>query len=384
VHHVRLNKAEGPPFEERCLDGLAAVTAAGYDVASAAILGGFPYAARNPFQDLLYSEGLSNGVACLSLSSPSDMLRAPSNVKRFAHYHWLQTSFFGLKAAKDAMAAAKGRVAELKRLQEAGVCTLWTVHNTLSHNAVFPDEEIYLRTEVAANVDHIHIMNPETLALCGSHYKLPADKVFELPHPSYQGVYGCYVPAAEARLRLGIAPDELVFLLFGSLSPQKGTRQFLSKIDQLQKLCGGRGRVLIAGAPGDPEFMEDIYRLTAGRGDVSLHLGHIEERDIQLYMGAANATICPYTSGLNSGVINTALTFGVPVVAPAALARSVPGACEAVFGYADGDINDCLKACANVAATDKASLEALLSKWAADYASKPISSQFFDKIRGLS
>jgi len=368
------------PFTETCLDAVAALRSVGHDLTESYLLGAYPSVSGNPYQRMLYCAGIEEGFACLKLTSPQLLDLAPQGLGLIAHYHWLNRIFYGLSSTSDAKSAANGLLDHIKRQRDNGVKLLWTLHNKLSHHAAFPDEEIYLRSEFAELVDLVHIMNPKSPDICAPLYELPAEKLFHIPHPSYLGVYSAFESAQSARLALKVEPDRKVILLFGSLGPHKGTRQFLAKMDELQRALGGKAQLVIAGKRGEPGFMEDIYRLVAGRADVSLHLGHVKEQNVQLFFKAADAVVCPYPDGLNSGVINTALSYGRPVVAPQSLAASITGLKEGMYPYV-GDMEACIEACARAAAGEEDHAPAF-AEWAQKHESRAISKAFFTALKG--
>lgn len=379
--HGTIKQGFETPFAETCLDAAETLRVAGFSPSEGCLLGVYPFVTGNPFQRMLYSRGLENGVACLRLTSPHMLDFAPKGIRLIAHYHWLQQTFYGLSSSADAMAAAKDLVSLMQRQKDAGVKLVWTVHNKLSHNAQFPEEELWLRRAVAELADVIHTMNPASREICADLYELPSKKVMHVPHPSYLGVYGAYETKLAARLSLGLEPDAVVFLLFGSLGPHKGTRQILAELDKLQQLVKGKAQLLLAGKHGAPDFMEDVYRLSAGRNDVSMHLGHVNDQDVQTFFTAADAVVCPYPQGLNSGVINTALTFGKPVVAPTELMQSIGDFEAALFDYQAGDMQACLEACANAANDGPAIDLSCYRRWSEAHASHTISDRFFEALK---
>ncbi len=373
----------GRSLYEECTDGMDALTAAGFSGSAAKLLAFFPHASRNPYQRMLYARGFDHGFACFPLKAIDDVEGLPADLKLVLHYHWLHRVFDDTSGSRTAKKAADHFLDKLKRQKDAGHKILWTVHNILSHAALFPDEEQALRAGVAEIADVIHIMNPETRDLCRRFYSINEAKVLSVPHPSYKGVYGDYLCARQARFNLNLNPDDKVFLLFGSLGPHKGTRQFLAAFDRLQMRLEGKGRVLIAGTPGKATFMEEILALTSGRSDMRLFQAHVDDQAVQTFFKAADVAVCPYPIGLNSGVMATAATFGKPSVVPDMMARSLPGTEAGVFSFVPGIMDSCLDAC--LAALDKAadpSVSEGLHDWASANNPAALSDRFFTALAG--
>jgi glycosyltransferase involved in cell wall biosynthesis len=335
---------------------------------------------------MLYASGFDEGYACFPVRTIDDVTDLPEGLSLVMHYHWLNKVFRESADGRAAAKAANRFLARVKLQKDRGHTIVWTVHNILSHAATFPEEEAMLRDGMARLADVLHIMNPDTVALCAPHYDLPQQKVVTVPHPSYHGVYGDYVCGAQARFMLDLSPDDHVFLLFGSLGPHKGTRQFLQGLDDLQERLQGRARILVAGAPGKPAFMEDIMGLIAGRSDVQLFQAHIDDQGVQNFFKAADVVVCPYGIGLNSGVMVTAAGFGRPVVVPHMMARACPGIDDHVFAFEAGNIAACYDACQ--AALEHAGSgetgnqpEAVLRQWARESAPRTVSRRFFQALR---
>lgn len=371
----------GRPLYEECVDALAALSAGGRTPADGRLLAYFPHVSRNPYQRMLYSRGFQEGFACFPLKAIDEVLELPENVRLVLHFHWLHKAFQDADDSKAAMRAVDHFLDRMRRLKDAGHATVWTVHNIMSHSAAFPEEEGKLRAGVADLADVIHIMNPDTVDLCAPHYHLPESKVITIPHPSYRGVYGDYICRAQARFDLGLQPDDQVFLLFGALGPHKGTRQFLAVLDRLQEQLKGRARIVIAGTPGKPAFMDQITALVAGRADVQLFQTHVDDQGVQTFFRAADVVVCPYTRGLNSGVMATAAGFGLPVVVPRMMAGAGQGILDHIFPFEPVDMMSCHDACvAALAHSGGADKHEQLQAWAQNHAPHEVSSRFFQSL----
>lgn len=359
-----------------------ALASRGYDAESAKLLAFYPKVKLNPFQHMLYSAGYENGFACFDASNSDEMSDGPAGLNMVAHYHWVSRVFNGVKDAGAAAVASQQFLDTIRTQKDAGHTLLWTVHNILSHGSKFPDEEAALRARMAELVDHIHIMNPETVALCMPYYAIPQDKVFQVPHPSYHGVYGDYIGQTEARHTLGLLPDEKAFLLFGNMMQQKGGARFLSEIDQLQEKLEGKARVFVVGKSFDATYMTKVKALVAKRNDVQLHLGYMDDQKLQVYFRAVDVVVCPYAITLNSGVVMTAASFGRPVVVPHSLRPVLSEVDAQVMSYDIDDMEDCVAACVKAVELGSiADTETVLSNWAQTLAPRKVSSRFFEALR---
>jgi beta-1,4-mannosyltransferase len=368
-------------FAEHCLDASEALKARGYGLDTGRLLAVYPQIEWNPYLRMLYAAAFEHGFAPVPLKDTAQLDEVPPGLNMVVHFHWLHRIFDKCTDAAEANKAVDHLLKVAARQKAAGRTLLWTLHNVTSHRSRFLQQEVRLRAAFAELVDHIHIMNPKTAALCAPHYKLEFEKLFHVPHPSYQGVYGDYISAATARLSLGLQPADKVFLLFGALEPYKGVRTFLAQLDALQAKMEGTAKIIIAGREGAGSFMEDMYALTAGRADVQLHLGHIGDQSVQTYFRAADVAVCAHRAGLNSGVAATALTFGCPTVIADRMAGCVEGAEDFLFTF-DAEVPATIvDACAAAyQASTQANLKQGTAQWAQTAASGPVSARFFEAL----
>jgi glycosyltransferase involved in cell wall biosynthesis len=327
----KINKAR--TFEESCVDAKLSLFSQGIGLEDANLLAYYPRSYNNPFQNMLYSAGLENGFGCFSVSSLDDIKVPVVDAPLTIHYHWVHRVFNQAETSRDAAKVVANFHNHVDQLRDDGVQVLWTIHNLLSHRAKFPDEEIELRAGLAARADHVHIMNPATRELCAKYFEIEANKIFCVPHPSYHGVYGDYTSRAQARFDLGIMPEQRVLLLFGSVGRYKGAKEFLMGLDALEAELGERVRVLVAGAPDEADYMEEIYELASSRPNVTIFDHHIKDDFVHVLFRACDVVVCPYDIGLNSGVAATAATFGRPVVVPDILVPTMTGAEVGVVGF---------------------------------------------------
>ncbi len=370
-------------FKEKCMDAVAALGHTDVSVPDTYILGYYPNVKSNPFQKMLYSQAFSHGIAAVAVRSLEDVRNLPQGLKMIIHFHWIHQIFAEVNTVEQAEKAVDTFLEEVRGLKAQGIIIVWTIHNVISHGARFEEQENRLRSVFSELVDHIHIMNPRTAALCDPNYTIDMQKVIEVPHPSYAGVYGNYISKAQARLDLNLAPTDAVFLLFGSMVPQKGTRHFLAEIDSLQEACNGKAKLMIAGKAKVGAFYEEVLQLAAGRTDIKLMTGHVDDQQVQNLFRAADVVVCPYVKGLNSGVIMTAASFGRPVVVPNFLKPVFKGAEEWAVGFDSADFQNCVPACARAYELSQTpTTENEMITWAKELSAQNVSMQFFEKLRG--
>lgn len=127
------------------------------------------------------------------------------------------------------------------------------------------------------------------------------------------------VTPAQAKRKLGIAPDDRTILFFGNIGPYKGLDFLLTAFQQLLSDAPGY-RLIIAGKPrgGCEDYVQKIRQMIedpASQGRVLAKIEYIADEDAELYFKAADVLALPYTEVSQSGVLFLGYSFGLPVVA---------------------------------------------------------------------
>ena len=279
-----------------------------------------PYYSGNPFQALLYSGFVEQGLVAVPTFRAEDLRTTtrnwPSDLPLVVHLHWLN-QILSKARTDDEADLAVGRHAELLDLLKArGARLVWTVHNALPHDTRFEAQEVQLRRDVVDRVDLVHIMSPRTPDLVADWYTLPADRIYQCDHPGYQQVYPNWVSRTDARRRLRVPDGARMLLLTGAIKPYKGLLELFDAVDQVSTERPGSVVLVVAGKPDDaPETAAFIAR-AAQHPAVRLLPGHVPDSDIQVLMQACDIVAVPYRRSLNSGVLALALTWGRPVLLP--------------------------------------------------------------------
>jgi glycosyltransferase involved in cell wall biosynthesis len=123
------------------------------------------------------------------------------------------------------------------------------------------------------------------------------------------------IDRTEARARLGLDENVRVVLFFGFIKPYKGLVHLIDALPRLQDRFGDGIRVLIV---GDVYGDAAAYRERVARGGAAricdLRLGFVADEEIESYFVAADLVALPYVSATQSGIVQIAWNYGVPVV----------------------------------------------------------------------
>jgi glycosyltransferase involved in cell wall biosynthesis len=141
-----------------------------------------------------------------------------------------------------------------------------------------------------------------------------ADRIIVVPDPAHRGATR---PAREARIRLGLPIDRILFLFFGGLRQDKGPDVLLQVLPMV------RGPVpwslVIAGHGGaiSPETIDSFRRQLSDPNCLVTRIGFISDEDMYDYFSAADAVVLPYrrSNKGTSGILQRAAAAAKPVIA---------------------------------------------------------------------
>ncbi len=279
-----------------------------------------PYYSGNPFQNLLYSGFLEQGLLAVPTFRAEDLRVTtrnwPADLPLVVHLHWLNQVLAKARTDAEADQALDRHTDLLDSLKSRGARLLWTVHNALPHDTRFEAQEVQLRRDVIDRVDLVHIMSPRTPALVADWFTLPADRIYQCDHPGYHGVYPDWVSRADARRRLRIPHGAVALLLTGAIKPYKGLLELFEAVDRVCVERPGSVVLVVAGKPDDAPETTAFIAAAAAHPAVRLLAGQVPDVDIQVLMRACDIVAVPYRRSLNSGVLALALTWGRPVLLP--------------------------------------------------------------------
>ncbi len=162
---------------------------------------------------------------------------------------------------------------------------------------------------------------------------VPNAKFIRLDHPIYE-IFGERINRSEARKKLSIPDDAPAILFFGYIRKYKGLDILLRAmpriIESLPEI-----RLIVAGEfyGDEKEYRSLIQELRIPAKNLVLATDYIPNDDVALYFSAANVAVLPYRSATQSGIVQIAYNFDVPVIA-----TNVGGLAEIVIDGISGII----------------------------------------------
>jgi D-inositol-3-phosphate glycosyltransferase len=143
----------------------------------------------------------------------------------------------------------------------------------------------------------------------------PDASYLRLEHPVFES-FGAPIDRSEARKRLSVPDDAEVLLYFGFIRKYKGIDIAISAVAEVAKT---RPKVMLLVA-GERYNGEEDYRglaTTLGLTEQNIRFfdHYISNDDVPVYFSASNASLLPYRSATQSGVVQIAYNYDQPVIA---------------------------------------------------------------------
>lgn len=272
----------------------------------------------NPYQkalaDSLSKEGIQISFGTKSPFFSTSMSAMNHWKPDILHLHWTHP-FLVASSRWDTILKSTSFICELVMLKLFGIKLVWTVHNIASHEGRFRSIELFFHRLLARVCNRIivHSLSAKTDVM--NAYGMTNDsQIAVIPHGNYINSYKNEVDRSEARERLRIDSESLVFLCFGSIRAYKGIPEL---INAFQTLGLPAARLLIGGRPFTDEISRDLLKMCSENGSITCVFEFIPEDAVQIYMNAADVVVLPYRDILTSGAVILAMSFGKPIIAPA-------------------------------------------------------------------
>lgn len=277
---------------------------------------------KTPYTYLLYSALAKLGVDVSEFDARA-LLLARYDIW---HLHWPE-SLLEVRNSTSAWLSAQKNRALLELARRRGVKIIWTIHDLIPHDLVYPRIEMPFWHEVIRQVDGVIALTTRGLEMARERYEdlrnLPS---FVIPHGHFRDVYPCSATREDARRALNVAPDQSVITYFGQIRPYKNVPQL---IRAFRELPGAQPLLFVCGRVNKRIDLHDaILQAAAADPRVRLVLRYIEPAEIQRYLAAADLLVFPYSEILNSGSAMLGLSFDRPILVPNL--GAMPELCAAV------------------------------------------------------
>lgn len=277
----------------------------------------FPSWTGNPYLNLMNLAPLAAGYQLIERSAYGSLMKSIEVLDDgdVLHIHWTAPIAQAARSHRDAMKRVRRLETRLAQAQQRGVKIVWTIHNRLPHELMHMDAERRLYEVLADAADLIHVMAPSTSDLVADVVALPQEKVVQIPHPSFLGVYDSDISREEARASFDLTPDDHAILFLGQIRPYKGIDLLLEAAAAARRPDGRRPVLLLAGS-ASPESIAQYDELKPAGLRIETSFESVPDDDVARWYRAADVAVFPYRAILNSGSLHLAATMGVPAVLP--------------------------------------------------------------------
>jgi len=180
-------------------------------------------------------------------------------------------------------------------------------HNVLPHERFPLDAQLTKNTLKYADFCIVHsTQDAEDLKKM-----LPKMRWAKQVHPTYNAFRLRGIDRSQARSELGIGESEEMLLFFGFVRKYKG----LDLLIRAMKHQTSR-KLYVVGDFGDKKAQYlDLIESTGVEDRIVIRDGYVPDAEVEPYFAAADLCICPYRSATQSGIVQIAYGFGLPVIA---------------------------------------------------------------------
>jgi len=254
-------------------------------------------------------------------ASPGDVatalaqIDAKPNTRVCFHIHWLNALFKEANNRNDGFTVFDEFLTACSLLRERGGVIAWTVHNVQEHESPDPSFELAFRRKLVAITDVVIVHGQEARRIALETFGAAPERVLSVAHGSFIGVYEDAISRSEAQKITRAPPRDTIFVNVGLLRPYKGLADLIASVEKIERNGASVG-LLIAGAASDRD-KKDLTAICRASSSIRISVGQIADNDLQNYLNAADFAVLPYKNILTSSSAVLALSFGLPVIAPA-------------------------------------------------------------------
>jgi beta-1,4-mannosyltransferase len=273
-------------------------------------VGTAPVPASTTYTSLLYAAVETAGATVDDIT----VRKLLSRRYEIVHLHWPEWYLYRRPFPRMVARSATVLVA-LAWARRRGARVVWTAHNVFPHERVGRRFGKWFFWVFTGLVDAVVSPTESGLEPLRRRFpRLARKSMTVIPLGHLRGRYSDHGSRAMARERFGIDADAEVATFFGHVRPYKNVDRL---VREFRRVTDPDAVLLIGGRPLDDAVRADIEDAAGDDGRIRLHLGYVEDDDVQHFMRAADIVVLPYAESSNSFVALLALSFDRPILAPA-------------------------------------------------------------------
>lgn len=280
------------------------------------IIASFPMPAPETYYFWLYNKEMEKlGYSVLNTKQMKfNMLWVIKYLRQVSllHFHWPEY----LYSSKSNLGLIFKSVLFIMTLIFARLCgykIVWTVHN------LYPHEKKgkyvgYLTRLLLIHISHILFVHFEGAKNCIKKTFFRTHKIYTIPHGNFISVFKNEYSKKQAREKMGLSPDNFVYLIFGPLRAYKGIED---AVECFEKIKQSQDILMVVGKPFDRGINKWLLSKSCKNPQIIFYPHFIESDAVQYFFNAADVVLLPYKNIFTSGNLFLALGFRKPVIAPA-------------------------------------------------------------------
>ena len=230
------------------------------------------------------------------------------------HLHWPEV-YFSRKTAGDGL--RKLRYPFDLRLAIRKRRLFLTAHNLLPHNRHDEWKVSSLVKKTAQLSDGIFVHSEFAQDEMVRKFGVSKEKCWIIPYGDHTDGWEPPMATEEARRQLNLAQEQKICLIFGTVSPYKGSDDVIKY--WIRETPGAR--LVIAGPVISEEYADQLRVLAKQSPDVELRISDqwMSDEELRVWLSAVDCTIFNYRDIFTSGAAALARSMGVPVLIPGRL-----------------------------------------------------------------
>lgn len=279
----------------------------------------YPDSSQNPYLSLLSRNLERFGVSLIKSpkSGRFPIFRTLKNNRsiKVVHIHWMD-SLLRLDNKITFIKRAIYLIIEVFILKYRRVKLVWTIHNLIIHDSQYKNFQIRLYHLLFLLCDEVIVHCKKAIDKVKNEYRInnkELKKISIIKHPSFIGYYPDDISKEDARKKLNINPSKFVYLFFGKIRKYKGIDKL---IECFNRITLSEKYLLIAGQSNIEDFNKNLQELVCNNCNVKYINKYIPDKEVQVFMKAADVVVLPYKRILTSGSAILAMSFGKPLIAP--------------------------------------------------------------------
>jgi glycosyltransferase involved in cell wall biosynthesis len=145
-------------------------------------------------------------------------------------------------------------------------------------------------------------------------FQVESERVWLIPYGDHTDGWDAPLDRVEAREQLNLNANEKICLIFGTVSPYKGT----DDVVRYWVKASPNARLVVIGPVLNENYAKELRELAAASSQVELRISSnwLNDADLHLWLSAVDCTIFNYREIFTSGAAALARSMGVPLLIP--------------------------------------------------------------------